>query len=100
MFESSLWGTCNYIGTKVSRFLEGPEVPLGIFPHIRPTTPDSALETTTAAANATTVDPNTAPCPTGSLTVPADFTGTSGDVTAGQNAIYTCSDATKVSLMT
>ena len=33
--ETTLWDTCNYIGTKVSRFLEGPEVPLGIFPHLR-----------------------------------------------------------------
>ena len=23
--ESTLWDDCNYIGTKVSRFLEGPE---------------------------------------------------------------------------
>ena len=102
MFEESnnLWGTCNYIGAKVSRFLEGPEVPLGIFPHIRPTTPSSAAVTTTPAnANTTTVDPNAAPCPSGSLTIPSDFTGTSGDVAAGQNAVYTCSDTTKVSLM-
>ena len=57
--ESTLWDDCNYIGTKVSRFLEGPEVPLGIFPHIRPTTPSSVVTTTAATAtnansNATT----------------------------------------------
>ena len=57
--ESTLWDDCNYIGTKVSRFLEGPEVPLGIFPHIRPTTPSSVVTTTAATttnanSNATT----------------------------------------------
>ena len=55
MFESTLWDTCNYIGTKVSRFLEGPEVPLGVFPHIRP---DAAATTTAAAAGASGANSN------------------------------------------
>ena len=65
----------------------------------RPTTPDSATAETTTGGPTTTVDPNAAPCPASSLTVPGDFTGPSGDVAAGQNAVYTCSDATKVYIL-
>ena len=36
MFEDALWDK-GYVGSKVYRFKEGPSVPLGIFPYIRPT---------------------------------------------------------------
>ena len=84
--ESTLWDDCNYIGTKVSRFLEGPEVPLGIFPHIRPTTPSSVVTTTAAtatnattaaAANATTAAATTAGATTTTASATTTTTGMS-----------------------
>ena len=90
--ESTLWDDCNYIGTKVSRFLEGPEVPLGIFPHIRPTTPSSVVTTTAAtatnansnattaaAANATTAAAATAGATTTTASATNSTTGMSVD---------------------
>ena len=80
--ESTLWDDCNYIGTKVSRFLEGPEVPLGIFPHIRPTTPSSVVTTTAATAtnansNATTAAAATAGATTTTASATTTTTGMS-----------------------
>ena len=80
--ESTLWDDCNYIGTKVSRFLEGPEVPLGIFPHIRPTTPSSVVTTTAATttnanSNATTAAATTAGATTTTASATNSTTGMS-----------------------
>ena len=80
--ESTLWDDCNYIGTKVSRFLEGPEVPLGIFPHIRPTTPSSVVTTTAATttnanSNATTAAATTAGATTTTASATTTTTGMS-----------------------
>jgi hypothetical protein len=97
MYTNPLWDQGVYIGSKVNRFHPGPIVPIGIFPHIRPTTPE------------TTVVPNTTVAPSVAasavqcletllvgLSIPSDFVrvGT-GDVNAGMVASYKCSDATK-----
>ncbi len=84
MYADPLWDKGSYVGTKVSRFMKGPIVPVGIFRHIRPPT---------------TTTENPIVCPLAmlsALSVPADFVREgSGDVKAGKEAVYKCAGTDK-----
>ena len=83
--ESTLWDDCNYIGTKVSRFLEGPEVPLGIFPHISPTTPSSVVTTTAATTANANSNATTTAAASGSTAAATTTTAYATNTTTGMS---------------